>query len=90
MKVDRKWLWLGGALVGGAGALALGVPLGTLLIVAAILACPAMMFFGMRAMHQGAGGMASHPGSRETRREEGRLPASSSEPPSIEEPARRG
>lgn len=89
MKVDRKWLWIGGALVGGAGALALGVPLGTLLIVAAILACPAMMFFGMRAMHQGAGGMASHPGSQETRREEGSLPASSSEPSSIEEPARR-
>lgn len=35
---------------GVALALALGVPLGTLLVVAAILACPVAMYFGMRAM----------------------------------------
>jgi len=89
MKVDRKWLWLGGALIGGAGALALGVSLGTLLIVAALLACPAAMFFGMRGMHQGAGGMASHMGSQETPHGEPGLPASSSESSTTEEPAGR-
>lgn len=70
MKIDRKWLWLGGALAGAAVALALGVPLGTLLIVAALLACPAMMMFGMRGMQHGPGGMASHAGSQEAGRQE--------------------
>ena len=35
--------------------LAAGVPVGTLLLVAAILACPAMMFFGMGMRHGGGG-----------------------------------
>ena len=46
----RLWLWLGGVLAGVALALALGVPLGTLLVVAAILACPVAMYFGMRGV----------------------------------------
>ena len=50
MNVDRRWMWLGGALAVGAGALAFGVPLATLLYVAALLACPAVMFFGMGMM----------------------------------------
>ncbi|MGQ0572490.1 MAG: hypothetical protein ACT4P5_23525 [Armatimonadota bacterium] len=70
MKLDRKWLLLGCALAGAAAALALGVPLGTLLVVAALLACPAAMFLGMRGMQAGSGGaMACHPESQETRRD---------------------
>ena len=37
-------------LAGAALALAFGVSLGTLLIVAALLACPIGMYFGMRGM----------------------------------------
>ncbi len=33
------------------GALALGVPLGTLSILAIVAVCPLMMFFMMRGMH---------------------------------------
>ncbi|HET6358152.1 DUF2933 domain-containing protein [Streptomyces sp.] len=35
------------------GALALGVPLGTLAFLLIALACPLMMFFMMRGMHGG-------------------------------------
>ena len=83
MKIDRKWLWLGAAVAGHAAALALGVPLGTLLVVAAILVCPIMKFFGMRGMQHGAGGMARHSGvhdaaPRETDRTASREPAKKS------------
>lgn len=88
MKIDRMWLWLGGALAGGGVALALGVPLGTLLIVAAILACPAMMLLGMRDMH-GAGGMAGHSGSQEPARTERNPTASPPEPSRPEEFTRK-
>jgi hypothetical protein len=37
------------------GALWAGVPIGTLLFVAAVLACPLMMVFMMRGMHGGSG-----------------------------------
>ncbi|MFE7811267.1 DUF2933 domain-containing protein [Streptomyces sp. NPDC057433] len=37
------------------GALALGVPLGTLALLAVVAACPLMMFFMMRGMHGGHG-----------------------------------
>jgi hypothetical protein len=87
MKINRTWLWLGGALAGGGAALALGVPPGTLLVVAAVLACPAMMLFGMRGMH-GAGGMAGHSGSQEGVRTERNPTASPPEPPR-DEVARR-
>jgi len=86
MKVDRKWLWLGGGIVGAGAALALGVPLGTVLIVGALLACPIMMLFGMQ---HGAGGMAQGQGSHEAGREGIPSPASSPEPSKTEEPARR-
>lgn len=89
MKVDRKWLWLGGAIGGGGVALALGVPLGTLLIVAALLACPIMMMFGMRGMQHGAGGMAQHQGSQEAGHQDTGPRTSSTEPSRTEEPARR-
>jgi uncharacterized membrane protein len=47
------WLAIGGIVAAAAAALALGVPLGTLLIVAAVLACPLAMYFGMRGMGMG-------------------------------------
>jgi len=46
----RIWLCIGGVIAGAALALALGVSLGSLLIVAALLACPIAMYFGMRGM----------------------------------------
>lgn len=67
MKTNRMWLWLGGALIVVAGALGLGVPLGTVLTVAALLACPAAMFLGMGMMGrtQGGGTMEHPAGLRE-------------------------
>jgi len=44
------WLCIGVVLAGVALALAFGVSLGTLLLVAAVLACPIAMYFGMRGM----------------------------------------
>ncbi|MET8326300.1 DUF2933 domain-containing protein [Streptomyces sp. NPDC005181] len=35
------------------GALALGVPIGTLAVLLVVFACPLMMFFMMRGMHGG-------------------------------------
>ncbi len=61
MKTNRTWLWLGGALVVAAGILALGVPLGTVLTIAAVLACPAAMFLGMGMMGRMQGGQAVEP-----------------------------
>lgn len=48
MNMTRKSLWIIGAVVAAAAPLALGVSLQTLLILAALLACPAAMYFGMR------------------------------------------
>lgn len=89
MKVDRKWLWIGGAVAGAGAALALGVPLGTLLIVAALLACPAAMYLGMRGTHQGAGGMACHPGTHEAQDNRATPRVSTSVPSGSEEAARK-
>ncbi|MGW0751127.1 hypothetical protein [Streptomyces sp. NPDC002587] len=41
------------------GALALGVPVGTLVVIAIVAVCPLMMFFMMRGMH-GGDGMHGH------------------------------
>jgi hypothetical protein len=64
MTTQRTWVWIGGGVLAVVAALALGVPLGTLLIVAAILACPLAMYFGMRGMGMGQGcrheGMHEH------------------------------
>jgi hypothetical protein len=69
MACDRRWLWVAGAAVAVLGALAWGVPLGTLLALAALLACPAAMLFGMRMTGRtGEGGMTCHadvPGDRQ-------------------------
>lgn len=71
MARDRRWRWLAGALVVVLGALAWGIPLGTLLAIAALLACPAAMFFGMGMMGRTQeGGMACHPGTPGRAREE--------------------
>jgi hypothetical protein len=53
MTRQGKWLVVGGIVAAAAAALALGVPLGSLLIVAVILACPLAMYFGMRGMGMG-------------------------------------
>lgn len=50
MRVDRRWLWVGGILAAAGAALALGVPLATLLTLAAVPACPAAMYLGMCGM----------------------------------------
>jgi len=50
MMPQRIWLWIGGVIIGAAAALALGVSLGTLLVMAAILACPVSRYFGMCGM----------------------------------------
>ena len=68
MRVDRRWYWLGGALVVAGAVLVAGVPFGTLLTIAALLACPAAMYFGMGMMGRSgasrAGGDPTHqPGS---------------------------
>lgn len=50
MTSDRRWLWVAGVAVVVLGALAWGIPLATLLTIAALLVCPAAMFFGMGMM----------------------------------------
>ena len=45
-----QWLLIGAIAVGFAAAWALGAPLGILLIVIVLLACPLAMYFGMRGM----------------------------------------
>lgn len=52
MTTQKKLLWIGGIVVAAIVALYLGVPPGTLLIVGALLLCPAAMYFGMRGMGQ--------------------------------------
>jgi len=74
MEVDRRWLWGLGLLGVGGGALAMGVPLSTLLYVAALLACPAVMFFGMGMMSKTGtgsqrGSMAYHAGPGQEERD---------------------
>jgi uncharacterized protein (DUF2062 family) len=51
--IQHRWLWIGAGVAAAAAALALGVPLGSVLIVAAALACPLAMYFGMRGMGMG-------------------------------------
>jgi hypothetical protein len=60
---QRQWVWISGAAVVVYGAavviavaLALGVPLGTILLVAAALVCPLAMYVGMRGLGMGEDG----------------------------------
>ncbi len=55
MMNQRKWLMALAAIVVAVVAVAAGVPAGTLLIVGALLLCPAAMYFGMQGMQQGCG-----------------------------------
>jgi hypothetical protein len=50
MTRQGTWLVIGAIIASAAAAWALGVPLGILLIGAAILACPLVMYFGMGGM----------------------------------------
>ena len=52
MTIGKKLLWIGGIVLAVIVALYLGVPANTLLIVGALLLCPAAMYFGMRGMGQ--------------------------------------
>ena len=84
MQVNRRWYWLGAALVVAGVALTAGVPLGTLLTIAAVLACPAAMYFGMGMMgrpgaSQAGGDPAHQPGSAPMH---GEMALSGSPPPS--------
>ncbi|MEU7033707.1 DUF2933 domain-containing protein [Streptomyces sp. NPDC046237] len=51
MKQNRWGLYAIAVAIAVVGALALGVPVGTLAILGVALACPLMMFFMMRGMH---------------------------------------
>jgi hypothetical protein len=64
---DRRWVWLGGALAVALAAIAWGVPLVTLLSVAALLACPAAMLFGMGAMCRMQGAQTADRAAAEAR-----------------------
>jgi hypothetical protein len=46
----RPWLWIAGVIAGVALALALGVSLWSLVVMATALACPIAMYFGMCGM----------------------------------------
>jgi hypothetical protein len=50
---QRRWLWIGGGVAAVGTALALSVPLGSVLIVAAALAYPLAMYVGMCGMGMG-------------------------------------
>jgi hypothetical protein len=64
MATQRRWLWIGGGVLAVAAALALGVPLASVSVLAAALACPLAMYFGMRGIGMGQGcrhdGMHGH------------------------------
>jgi len=50
MRSPHIWLWIIGIIAGVAIALTFGVSFWSLVIVAALLACPITMYFGMRGM----------------------------------------
>lgn len=55
MKTSSKLIIVLGIITTFAVGLAAGAPLGTMLLVGALLACPAMMLFGMGMHHQHSG-----------------------------------
>ncbi|MGW6396415.1 DUF2933 domain-containing protein [Streptomyces sp. NPDC055103] len=55
MKQNQWGLYAIAVAIAVVGALALGVPVGTLAILGIALACPLMMFFMMRGMHDQGG-----------------------------------
>lgn len=55
MKQNQWGLYATAVAIAVVGALALGVPVGTLAILGVALACPLMMFFMMRGTHDQGG-----------------------------------
>ena len=55
MTIQRKWLVMIGVIVTAVAAWALGVSLNTLVLLGAVLLCPAAMYFGMSGTGQGCG-----------------------------------
>ncbi len=57
MTTKSKWLLVIGVVAAALAALALGISLSTLLLVGAVLLCPAAMYFGKSGMgaHGGCG-----------------------------------
>jgi type III secretory pathway component EscV len=55
MKREQLPLYAVALAIAVVGLLALGVPLGSLLLLLVVIACPLMMFFMMRGMHGGEG-----------------------------------
>lgn len=55
MKTSSKLIIVLGIAAAFVVGLAVGVPFGTLLLVGAVLLCPAMMFFGMHGVRHGGG-----------------------------------
>lgn len=55
MTRQRKWLVVIGLIAATTASLAIGVPVGTLLLAGSFLLCSAAMYFGMSGMHQGCG-----------------------------------
>lgn len=74
MTNQPMWLWIGGAVVAAAVALALGMPLYAILLIALVLGCPAAMYFGMRQGHgqEGMPRASDQPGEGRETRERGR------------------
>lgn len=64
MTTQRKWLLVLSVIAAAAAALAVGVRLDTLLLMGAVLLCPAAMYFGMQGMGMqqgcGHGGKCNH------------------------------
>lgn len=56
MKIDHRLVWAAGALAGAAILLAAGAPLTTLVLLAAVLACPAAIYLGMRGRQHSSTG----------------------------------
>lgn len=56
MKTSSKLIIVLGIVAAFVVGLAVGVPFSTLLLVGAVLLCPAMMLFGMHEMQHGGGG----------------------------------
>ncbi|GAA3500839.1 hypothetical protein GCM10019016_079460 [Streptomyces prasinosporus] len=53
MTNDKRPLYALAAAIGIVGLVALGVPIGTIVLLAVLAACPLMMIFMMRGMHGG-------------------------------------
>jgi type III secretory pathway component EscV len=60
MKTSNLGLFAVAAAIALVGALLLGAPLGSLVVLAVVLACPLMMIFMMNGMHGDEGSASEH------------------------------